>query len=874
MGYGRDLERNALAEVVTATRGGQGGVLVVRGEAGIGKTTLIDRAVEDVPRVLRVRGVESEVELAFSGLHRLLTPLRSEVDSLPRNRAEALRAALDGDGPATDLRVCAAAHELLTTAAEREPLLIVADDAQHLDRASLAVLLFCARRLTGTSLGILMAVRDPGRRAVDTHDLPELRLTGLDRDEAAALIGDVADAGTLELLLDTARGNPLALTRLAAADPSRLTADALLTGSVPVDDVLRRVFRDRFDALPEPERRSLLVAAADDTGRAEIIAAAREQLGLPEVPGEFEHPLARSVAYHAATGPDRRAAHAALAAAVSEVDEHVRARRHRALATERPDENLAAALERDARADGGRGSMAATTSALLHAARLSTRPADRARRIAHAAHTAWKSGHPTLARSLVESAERAGAGGVELIRLRGLIDLHSGHRATAYAELVRGAANLRRHGHLDQAAELSFMAVDAALHADMRDEAVAAATGVAETHPDPAYRRYGRWLATAATGRFDASAADPWAVHDAAPATIARSGAHRWIFPLAIGRGSSDPRRAREFALTACEQMRATGMLALCATPTLWLAELEHRLGMWTEALEHAREGLALARDSGQPVTEADLLALLALLHADRGELAEAERCASRALDLARAHGNRLAAARATWASGRAAALRGDAARPVELLAAIGSGRDDRGHRAVRAESLPDAVEAAVRCGSAPAPEPGVDGPEWTVELALALSGCEPERRFLHALSLLDGAERPYELARAALAYGRWLRRARRPRDAREPLRRAARLFDELGAVPWATSARDELRACGDAVPRAATAAAGLTSRELTVAALAARGLSNREIGARLFLSPRTVGYHLAKVFTKVGVSARGQLRGVDLSSAAKLPAT
>ncbi|GIG67411.1 transcriptional regulator [Phytomonospora endophytica] len=846
----------------------RGGVLVVRGEAGIGKTTLIDEAV-GTRRALRVRGVESEVELPFSGLHQLLSPVRSDVDALPRNRREALRAALDGDGPATDLRVCAAAHELLTGLAERDPLVIVTDDAQHVDRATLAVLLFCARRLTGTRLTMLFAVRDPGRRGLDAGDLPELRLSGLDRAEAAALLPGL-DPGTRELVLDTARGNPLALTRLAAADPSRLTADTLLTGSVPVDEVLRRVFRERLDVLPAGERRALLVAAADDTGRAEVIAAAREHLGLDGTAADVEHPLMRSAAYDAATGAERREAHDALDAVLHGLGDRVRARRHRALATERPDESLAAALERDARAATGRGGMAATTSALLHAARLSARPADRARRVAQAAHAAWKSGHAVLARSLVESAERVGADAVDLVRLRGLIDLYGGHQATAHAELVRGAASLRRHGHLDQAAELAFMAVDAALHADLPEEAAAAASVVAETHPDPAYRRYGRWLTAAAEGRADVTAADPWRVHEAAPAAIARSGAHRWILPLAIARVSARPREAREFALTACERMRATGMIALCAVPTLWLAELEHRLGMWTEAAEHAREGLALARDAGQPVAEADLLALSALLHADRGELAEAERASAEALVLAREYGNRLAAARATWAAGRAAALRGDAARAASLLGELGVAGGASAHRTVRGESLPDVAEASLR-SSCPAPE--AEGPPWTVALLAGLGGDDPETNLSRAVSLLDGAERPYELARASLALGQWLRRSRRPRDAREPLRRAALLFDELGAAPWAATAHDELRACGDAVPRPAGATAGLTSRELTVAALAARGLSNREIGARLFLSPRTVGYHLAKVFTKVGVSARGQLRGLDLG-AAKLTAT
>ncbi|GLZ75995.1 hypothetical protein Afil01_08020 [Actinorhabdospora filicis] len=750
--YGREAERRAIAAVAAS-----GGVLVIRGEAGTGKTALLTGAARD-GRVLRAAGSCAETGIAFSGLHRLLAPVRDAVDALPRHRAEALRAALDGDGPATDLRVCAAVHDLLTAL----DALVIVDDADTLDPASLAVLLFCARRATGRT-GFLLAL---GEHGADTRGLPELRLGGLAEADAVRLLGEV-DPGTRRLILDTAEGNPLALVELAkATDAER----ALLTGAPP----LPGLYAARVAALGGPYRRALLVAAADDTRRPEIVAAARERMGLAEVDDALlARPLSRAAVYHGADPGERRQTHLALAGVLDEYGEHARARRHRALAATRPDARLADGLERDAKDAAGRGGLAAAVSALLHAARLSVSPGDRARRTASAAHAAWKSGHTDLARSLTSTVDDG-----ETVRLRGLIELYGGHQPTAFATLVRGAAA----SPPERAAELSFMAVDAALHAGLPDEAIAVAEGIAAAHPDPATRRYGRWLADSAAGKPVPATA--WEVYDAAPEPVARSGAHRWILPMAITRGGG--REAREFALTATERLRSTGMLALVATPLLWLAELEHRLGMWDEAVAHAREGLAFARDAGQPVAEADLLSLLALVDADRGE---ASSYATDALALALPLGNRLAGDRARLALSRSALLRGEAA----------------------AEETPEGV---------------------------------------------------YGEARADLAEGRLLRRARRPRAAREPLRRAVAAFDALGAVPWAALARDELRASGDAVLR--PVADPLTPQEHAVATLAAEGLTNREIGARMFLSPRTVGYHLAKVFQKVGVSARAQLRELE----------
>lgn len=906
--HGRDEARHRIDAVLAEVLDGRGQALAIRGAAGVGKSALLAAAATVVgagrAKLLRGSGVESEVELAFSGLHQLLEPLTAHQELLPEAQAAALRYALGtAVGQTNELLVYAAVLNLLRQAARSRPLVIVVDDAQHIDHASLAALLFAGRRLAGSAVGLLLAVRDPGRRTVDTSDLPELRLAGLSRDAAARLLdglGWAVDGAILDTLVQATGGNPLALTELAnRGEREQLAVDALLTGTVPVDSALRDVFGGRVSSLPPVSGHALLVAAAEDSGRHQLVRAACARLDLPADALEaarlagliefaddevrFAHPLIRSAVYSAAPAGRRREAHAAVADELAARRDMRRERLHRALATDGPDDQLATALEADAQAVSERGGIAATASLLGHAARLSANPSDRDRRTVAAGHAAWKSGNVTLARSFLERQSRApgrGAGGSELTRLRGLVELDTGEQTSAYDYLNRNAESLS--GPMpEQAAELFFMAAGAAFQANRIDLATAAARRIAELAVEPAYQRYGRWLARSLADEPDESSADPWRVVALAPAAIQRSAAHRWLFPLAISWRGPNPLRAREFALAAYRELAASGMRAMIGIPLPWLIELDYQLGWWDEGIAHADEGLRTARELGQRPRVADFLSLRALFAAARGAEADCRRDAEQALQAALPLRNQLAAAQATWALGALELARGEHERASERLATLRTPGLPQAHEHIARQAAADAVEAAVRAGDIEQATLVVDdfarwvgrtGRPWAqaqlhrCRALLADDAADPH--FQLALSTAGAEARPYEHARTALLYGQWLRRNRLSRQARVPLRLATELFDSLGARQWAERARGELLACGAAALRVGTAAiAGLTAQELQVARLAATGLSNREIAAQLFLSPRTVGYHLHKVFPKLGISTRSQLRHCQLPS-------
>ncbi|MGW5648375.1 AAA family ATPase [Saccharopolyspora sp. NPDC003752] len=856
---GRDEELRVVGGIAT------GGALVIRGEAGIGKSSLLAEVVSGAPgRVLRANGVESEVEIAFSGLHQLLLPVLDEIGGLPEPQADALRRALGTkSGETTDRLVCAGVLGLLNRLAERAPVLVAVDDAHDVDRASMTALLFAARRLADRPIGMLFAVRDPAPRAVDSAGLAELRLSGLDGESAARLLdalGTPVDGPTRDRLVAATAGNPLALTTLGrSADRDRLALD----GAVPVAAALRAAFTAQLQALPAETQAALLIAAADDTGCLDLVESLggpldpAERAGLIEVSGgrlRFAHPLARAATYSSATSSEIGRAHRRIAAALAATDPP-RARWHRCLATAGPDEALAAELETDAHDAEARGGLAATASVLLHAARLSPAEADQERRTAAAAHVAWKSGHVGLARTLLS---RISENTPTLVRTRGLVELYSSDQVTALHFLRRHA----RAAQLpDQAGELFFLAADAALHADRLGDARRLARQVADL---PGFRDYGRWLADVLELRV--VDAEPWEVFDAAPEPVRRSGAHRWLLPMLLNRFGRDPWAAREFGLAAHEQLRTTGMLAISAIALPWLVELELRLGLWADAAEHAEEGLHLARDTGQRPREADFLSQLALLAAWRGDTSGCRRHAQLALERAIPVHNNLAAAQATWALAVSELASGDVEQASDRLTALSAPGLPQAHEHIARLAAADAVEAHVRAGRVErVVETSIDpaNPTWlqaVLHRCRALAG-DSEKHY--RLSTSDVDDFPFERARGSLLHGQWLRRERRPAEARAELRVGIDLFESLGARQWAELARGELRACGGSAPRGDVAA--LTAQEREVAVLAARGLSNRDIAAQLFISHRTVGYHLHKVFPKLGIAGRGQLRGFDL---------
>jgi DNA-binding CsgD family transcriptional regulator len=426
-------------------------------------------------------------------------------------------------------------------------------------------------------------------------------------------------------------------------------------------------------------------------------------------------------------------------------------------------------------------------------------------------------------------------------RLRGLIELYSGDQVTAYEFLARGTTP-----------DLMVMGVDAALHAGRVEEAVVLAERIGEV---AGYERYGRWLAAAAADT--PPDVPPWQIFDAAPPEVRDSGAHRWLLPMAISLRGRHLEQAREFGLTACEDLRARGTLAIYPVMLAWLAEVEFRIGLWQEGYAHAEEGLHTARDIGHQARIADFESLLALVAAACGD----ERaCVHHAnLALACRMRNNLASVQATWAMGLMYLSRGD----HDLAAGHLTGLR---HEHVRRSAIADTVEALVRLGDIEeATRLTTAFRQWINEdavpwLRALLHRCQAllssdEKEFRLAL---DGSL-PFDRARTALLYGQWLRRERRIKEAGAVLRLGHDLFERLGARPWAERAGAEIRACGGSAAQDGV----LTPQEHEIAHLATTGLSNREIGARLFLSHRTVGYHLHKVFRKLGVANRSQLRGL-----------
>lgn len=904
--YGRDAELRRIVAVLDAARSGDGRALVIRGEAGIGKTALLDAALAEARAggtVLRAAGVESEVELGFGGLHQLLGPVLPRLDLLPAPRAGAVRHALGlagvGNGAGTevtDLMVCAGVLGLLRELARRRPVVLAVDDVHRLDRASLQVVLFVARRLAGSGLAVLLTARLSARDIVG-GDLPELRLAGLSADAAGRLLDDRGwrtGEPTRAALVRATGGNPLALAELADRDGrTGLALDALRTGTVPVGPALRDAFTDRVAALPPPTRDALLVAAVEDTGRPDVIAGAATRLALPpdalaaaEAAGlvtlaphavRFRHPLARSAVRSSADPGAIRRTHAALADQLA--GDAGRARWHRALAADGPDDGLAAALAADAEELARRGGLAAAAALLRRAATLAADPAGRAGHLVAAAHAAWKSGDPALARALLAEAGPPWPDDPAPPRVRALLEVYSGDQPTALAQLERNAERLVAAGEPGRAVEQLMMAVDAAVHADEADRAVAAARRVGELGLGPEHERYGRWLAASVADELTDPLAAPWRVVDAAPEPIRRSGAHRWLIPVAICRHSRDPQAARQLALAAHRDLWERGMLAVFTIPLLWLVELEYRLGLWPDAAGHAREGLRCARDCGQPPRIADLAALLALLAAGTGDETAARRHADEALHAAAGVRNHLAAAQATWALGLLDLAAGEPARAAEHLASLRFDGLVRRHARVALLATADTVEAHLRAGHPELARRAADelerwlrpdGPDWAHAAAhrcraLLAGDTAADKEFAQALAVPGAADRPFDQARTLLLHGQWLRRERRGRDARQPLRQAGELFENLGAARWTELARGELRAAGGSTHPGARPSTALTGQELRVARLAAEGLSNREIGERLRVSHRTAGYHLAKVFRKLGVTTRAQLRTRDL---------
>jgi DNA-binding CsgD family transcriptional regulator len=895
---GRDRERVAVAALIDQARASRGAALVLRGLPGVGKSALIDDAVSTAEGllVLRTSGIESESPLAFAALQRLLRPVMDLVEPLPLPQAAALRAAFgEAEGDGDRFLVFLAALSLLAEAAEEVPVLAVVDDAQWLDEASAAALLFAARRLQAEPVALLFAAREGDVLRFDGGDLPSLTVGDLDAAAARALLSDRAGgpvpADVLERLMTATGGNPLALVELTdAVSRDQLRGRTPLPAQLPLTEGVERAFLDRYRRLPEAARTFLLVAAADDSGRVSVVRRAARALGAgddaidtAEVSGlirsrdgalELRHPLVRSAVYGAALSNQRRRAHRALASALVGGQHDDRRAWHRAAAVEEPDEAVVAELDQVAGRAASRGGHEAASAAWERAAELTSAEEPRAVRLLAAAGAAWLAARPGRARSLADAGRLHVADPVlraDLDRLRARVEWNIGSASVGHRILLQAARDVAGTDQ-DRAREMAVMAAAAAMFGADSGVGIDPADFVGDVAEaaSPKARCFALLLSGfAAVGRgelTDGAAAFRQAFTECDLAGDTDLASNLGIAAMHLG---EDAVVLRQYGRQVI-QARESGAVVLVLYALTRRAVSELSTGDWAAAAAGSAEALDLARAAGQAALTGLPLAWLTLLAALRGnddeytahlaELEHPDRARDVGLTSVVRHDVIL------WAKGVASA-----ATPATALHHL----EQISHGVVQRMAAMDRIEAAIRA----------DQPQqaraWADELAAfanATGASWASAAVAHGRALLsDGADAQalYELAlerhtlsahraeraRTQLAFGEFLRRSRRRVDARTHLRAALQTFDDLGAEPWAERARQELRASGETARRRdPSTAANLTPQELQVTRLVRRGLSNRDAAAQLFLSPRTIDFHLRNAFAKLGVTSRAEL--------------
>lgn len=904
---GRDAERAAIRALLDAARGAQSGALVLRGEPGIGKTALLEDACEQAKdmHVLPARGVESESDLPFAGIHQLIRPALHLIDQLPAPQAGALQGALGLANGSANHRflISAGCLSLLSELARQKPVLCLVDNAQWLDAPSADALLFVARRLEAESIAMLFATRESKATRFDARDLEGLELRGLDFESAASLLARLCDEeidpAVRDVLIEQSGGNPLALVELPSSlSPSQLSGEEALPGTLPLTREVERLFLERVRRLPDPTQRLLLIVAADDTEQLGTVMRAAEAIGIREealepaeragvvsVRGtslEMRHPLVRSAVYQRAPSRDRRAAHLALAEALDGELESDHRAWHRAAAATGPDAGVAAELESTADRAQLRSGHASAATALVRAAELSIDTPSRARRLVAAAGAAWHAGQPERALSLLDQAGpmvKDAPVRAELCHVRGEIEFRCRHVVDAYETLMTGAAEA---APLDsrKALEMLFDAANAGAYAgDYARVAEAGLRAAALSLGDNSADGLLVGLLIGVGGLQESKTADELPRILEAIAHSDDFDEPRWLIWAAGGaQVVGDAAKAADLLRRAVALARASGQREKLI-PALASFVLDGMIEGRHAVAAEAAEGLELARDARLRNPTSIFLAVLAWLAAVRGQNEECRAFAAEASESAQATGNALASSIAKWARSLLDLTRG---RPKETLTHLAAVREGPGvgHPYIALLSTPDLVEASVRTGlrkharAAFAAlerfaQPGA--PPWSRALAarcraLLAQGEEAEGEFVDALRFHAESNRPFDRARTALLFGEFLRRDRRRTDAREHLRSALDGFEQVAAEPWAKRARAELRASGvTARKRDPSTINRLTPQELQIARFVAEGLSNKEVAAQLFLSPRTIDYHLRRVFVKLEITSRTQLARFDL---------
>ncbi|MEV7010673.1 BREX system ATP-binding domain-containing protein [Streptosporangium sp. NPDC051022] len=903
---GRQRERERLDQALRRVRGGESAALILRGEAGAGKTTLLHYLEGQATRcrIARVTGVESELELPFAALQQLCAPMLASAGALPEPQQHALKVTFGhAAGAAPDKLVLGlAVLGLLAEAAAEQPLVCLVDDAQWLDVATRQVLGFVARRLLGESVLLLFAVREPSSDTL-LAGLPSLAVDGLDDADARELLAAAnpgrLDARVLERIVAETRGNPLALLELSRTGRAELLGGFALPAVGA--DALQERYERRVRALPEPTRRLLLLAAADPTGDATLLWRAAQGMGLsPQTaaPAEeaqlveigrsvlFRHPLMRSAAYAAGRIEERRTVHRALADALDAVNDRQRRAWHLACAAEGPDDRLAAELADVAQNAESRGGVATAAALLRRSAELTTDPGLQVERTLSAAQASLDAGAFASALTLLARAEGLPADALQGARvdlIRGRTDRAARSGREAPTALLRAARRLEpldgrlaRHTYLDAwsaalvagglahpGGDLSAVCA-AARQAPPPTEAASAADhlldGLAALIIDGTSA--GRpLLREAVTGFLDHDVPDTLWLH--CGVLVANAALSLWDYDR------WEAANARHVELA-----RAGGALA----PLANALNVRRVIALWRGDVDHARE-LGLEESTVKQVTGTRRVSYGDLfLLAYQGHAAEALPLIAEAAGEATERGEGLG----LYFTDRATALLhlGLGHYAEAMAAAVRAAAGNLGP--FTAQALPDLVEAAVRSGASAIAEGALarlvtytagSDQEWASGLearsrALVSRGEAADRFYAEAVERLGRTRLRFELARTRLLYGEWLRRERRRSDARAQLKQAFEEFAGMGADGFAERARHELLATGEKVrKRTADTVDDLTPQEEHIARLAKGGRTNAEIGAELYLSARTVEWHLRKVFAKLGVTSRKELRDTPIHS-------
>jgi DNA-binding CsgD family transcriptional regulator len=899
---GRSSDCEVLDRLLEGVRGGRSGVLVVRGEAGVGKTALLEYAIESASdlRVVRAVGAESEMELVFASLHQLCAPMLDRIDRLPGPQHDALGIAFGLKAGAVPDRffVGLAVLSLLSEVAEERPLICVVDDAQWLDRASAQTLGFVARRLLAESVLVLFAVREPG---AELSGLPELEVRGLRDADARELLGSVIrgplDERVRERIVAEARGNPLALLELPRGLSSAQLAGGFgLPGAPSLPGRIEESFQRRLGDLPEETQRLLLVAAAEPVGDPALLWAAAQRLGIAAealAPAEsagllevgarvrFRHPLVRSAVYWSASLPERRAAHQALAEATDRELDPDRRAWHLSAASAGPDEEVASELELSAGRAQARGGLSAAAAFLERSAALTVDPARRTQRALVAAETSYLAGAFDGALKLLTVVESGSMtelqrGRADLLRGR----LAAGSRwASDACPLLLNAAKRLEPFDLELAMRTYHDAFYAAITAGrfateggtVVDVAHAVRAVPARSRPDPPDLLLKGLAALITDGYASGAPVIKRALTGFCNQATFRDEAFLWL-PLAckMAHDTWDDQSWLVLSTRLIDEAREAGALTALTYGLIFFGALQLFSSgtLVAGSITEERDAIVAATGSRLPPT-----ATVSVV-SWRGEEAELQRLIAAHTDEAVARGD------GAWVSAAqlgSAVLYNGLGRYDEALAAAEQGSAYPDELGLANWSMVELVEAASRRG---APEraagalerlsemAGACQTDWALGIearscALVATDESADRLYREAIDRLGRTRLRAHLARTHLVYGEWLRRERRRQDAREQLRTAYEMLTGMGIEAFAERAERELLATGERVrKRTVETREDLTAQELQVAQMARDGLSNSEIGARLFISPRTVEYHLHKVFTKLNISGRDELDG------------